>query len=137
MPRLLFQGRRAGPISSHDPGGGDPVLPSAGDSDGREALHDGRRHVERRLHFRRAPRQEDPLPGPVSYSAARAGTSLCYTTTLLLRHSCCGHKDAKASEREPKRCLGQVFNFKLGCFAKCVQLHGLCKRGRVYQVSYC
>ncbi len=23
--------------------------------------------------------------------------------------------------REPKSCLGRVFNFKLGCFARCVQ----------------
>jgi hypothetical protein len=37
---------------------------------------------------------------------------------------------AKAG-REPKSCLGRVYNFKLGCFTKCLQLHGLYKNGRV------
>ncbi len=27
---------------------------------------------------------------------------------------------AKANGREPKSCLGRVFNFKLGCFVMCV-----------------
>ncbi len=27
----------------------------------------------------------------------------------------------KANGREPKSCLGRVFNIKLGCFTKCVQ----------------
>ncbi len=29
-----------------------------------------------------------------------------------------------ANGREPKSCLGQVFRFKLSCFAKCVQIMG-------------
>ncbi len=29
---------------------------------------------------------------------------------------------SKANGRKPKSCLGRVFNFKLGCFIKCVQL---------------
>jgi len=27
----------------------------------------------------------------------------------------------KANGREPESCFGRVFNFKLGCFTKCVQ----------------
>ena len=37
------------------------------------------------------------------------------------------HKDhtgsAKASGREPKTCLGQVFNYKLGCFEDVHEIH--------------
>ncbi len=28
---------------------------------------------------------------------------------------------SKADGREPKSCFGRVFNFKLGCFTKCIQ----------------
>ena len=28
---------------------------------------------------------------------------------------------SKANGREPKTCFGQVFNFKFGCFTKCIE----------------
>ena len=59
----LLQSGGAWPGGAHDPGGGDPVLPGAGDPPRRQALHQLHRHLVRRLHLRGAARPADTVPG--------------------------------------------------------------------------
>ncbi len=39
-------------------------------------------------------------------------------------------ESTNANGREPKSCLGRVFNFKLGCFVMCMQLHSIYKHAQ-------
>lgn len=65
-------GGGAGQAEAHDAGGGDPVLPSARDPHGGEALLVRRGRLERGLHIRGAAGPEDPVPSPEPRAAAGA-----------------------------------------------------------------
>ena len=61
--------RGAGRKLSHDPGGGDAVLPRPRDPDGGAPLRVVHRHMVGRLYLRRVAQSAHPLPGPESHTA--------------------------------------------------------------------
>ena len=59
----LLQSGGAWPGGAHDPGGGDPVLPGAGDPPRRQALHQLHRHLVGGMHLWRTTGKENIVPG--------------------------------------------------------------------------
>lgn len=81
----LGTGGGAWPVPSHDPGGGDTVLQSAGGADGLPTLRLCHRRLVGGLHLRRAAGTPHPLPGSEPHSAGEMRWHL-FIYRYLLSH---------------------------------------------------
>lgn len=87
------QSGRTGRNQTHDPRSGNPILPSAGNTDGRQTLHRRHRRVERRLYIRGARHPADTVPRPgygstskscLQYSPALPNTTSYHRKPIIL-----------------------------------------------------